>query len=133
MDAHERDGFHLVRIAETIADLDRRLRDMDMNRFLSDPDEQALTAFRLSIIGENANKLSDDIKARHPDVPWTAMYSFRNVVSHEYHRINPERAWDALESLSKISEMVREEQLRLDLHRAREERAQRDRDGGRDR
>jgi uncharacterized protein with HEPN domain len=109
MDAKEGDGFYLTLIAEALVDLDRRLGQMDMQRFLADRDELALTAFRLSIIGENANRLSLELKERHPDLPWSAMYSFRNVVSHEYHRISPDRVWDAVESLPTISEMVEAE------------------------
>ncbi len=109
MDGQEGNGFYLTLIAEALADLNRRLRQMDMQRFLDDRDELALTAFRLSIIGENANRLSQDLKERHPDLPWSAMYSFRNVVSHEYHRISPDRAWDAVESLPMIAEMVEAE------------------------
>lgn len=112
-------------MAEAIADLERRLGDMVVAKFLTDRDEQALTAFRLSIVGENANKLSDGLKARHPELPWSAMYAFRNVVSHEYHMISPDRAWDAVESLSRIREMVEVEMARLEQRR--------DRDSGRDR
>jgi uncharacterized protein with HEPN domain len=116
MDSKQGDGFYLTLIAEALADLDRRLGEMDMQRFLGDRDELALTAFRLSIIGENATKLSNGLKERHPGLPWGAMYSFRNVVSHEYHRISPDRAWDAVESLPEIAEMVEIELGRLGLN-----------------
>lgn len=120
----ERNGYHLVLILEAVDDLERRLKDSDLTRFLADRDEQALTAFRLSIIGENANKLSDELKARHPTLPWSGMYAFRNVVSHEYHRIDPEQAWAAIENLEPISTMAREELARIEAE-------QRERDGGR--
>jgi uncharacterized protein with HEPN domain len=118
MAAKEGDGFYLILIAEALADLERRLSEMDMQRFLADRDELALTAFRLSIIGENANRLSAELKERHPELPWTAMYSFRNVVSHEYHRISPDRAWDAVESLPAIAGMVDAELDRLNPNRS---------------
>ena len=113
MEAKAGDGFYLTLIAEAIADLERRLGEIDLQRFVSDRDELALTAFRLSIIGENANRLSPELKNRHPTLPWSAMYSFRNVVSHEYHRLSPDRAWDAVESLPAIAEMVATELDRL--------------------
>lgn len=131
METSDRDALHLTIISEALADLERRLGDMEMNAFLSDRDEQALTAFRLSIVGENAKKLSDEIKARNPDIPWAAMSSFRNVVSHEYHRVSPDRIWDAVESLPKIAEIVRAELLRLELERERAERSRRDDGRGR--
>lgn len=78
-----RDANRLEIIVQMIADLDRRLAGMSFETFAGDSDERDLTAFRLSVIGENANKLSDAVKARHPDLPWREMYAFRNLVSHE--------------------------------------------------
>jgi uncharacterized protein with HEPN domain len=76
------------------------------NRHAAIPDEQALTSFRLSIVGENANKLSAGLKARHNDIPWNRMYAFRNIVSHEYHRLDPELVWEAVLGLGAIEAMV---------------------------
>ena len=108
----DRDGLHLALIAETIADIERRIALTDLETFLGDRDEQALTAFRLSIIGENANKLSSDLRARHPYLPWQDMIGFRNIVSHEYHRVTADRVWDAATALYEIENMVAAEQAR---------------------
>jgi uncharacterized protein with HEPN domain len=108
----ERDGFYLRLIDEAIDDVQRRIRDADLISFLQDRDEQALTAFRLSIIGENANKLSQELKSRHPELPWVEMVAFRNIVSHEYHRIRPERVWDAALALDDLAAMVEAEMAR---------------------
>jgi uncharacterized protein with HEPN domain len=109
MIAAERDGLYLRLIAEAIADIQRRMSDADLTSFLQDRDEQALTAFRLSVIGENANKLSQELKSRHPELPWAEMVAFRNIVSHEYHRVNPERVWDAAFALDDIAAMTASE------------------------
>jgi uncharacterized protein with HEPN domain len=102
----QRDGLCLRLIAEAIEDIHRRLSKIDMQQFLQDRDEQALTSFRLSIVGENANKLSAGLKARHNDIPWNRMYAFRNIVSHEYHRLDPELVWEAVLGLGAIEAMV---------------------------
>ena len=104
-----RDPLYLSLIGEAIADIHRRFGDMAFDAFLADRDEQALAAFRLSIIGENANKLSAELRARHPEIPWADMVAFRNIVSHEYHRIDPALVWEALNALDKIAAMVNDE------------------------
>jgi uncharacterized protein with HEPN domain len=109
MIAAERDGLYLRLIAEAIADIQRRMSNADLTSFLQDRDEQALTAFRLSVIGENANKLSQELKSRHPKLPWAEMVAFRNIVSHEYHRVRPERVWDAAFALDDIAAMTASE------------------------
>lgn len=107
--ADERDTLYLTLIGEAIADIRRRFPNMDSIEFFSDRDEQALAAFRLSIIGENSNKLSVEIKARHSEIPWADMVAFRNIVSHEYHRIDPALVWEALYDLDGIAAMVQTE------------------------
>ena len=101
-----RDTLYLALVAEAIADIRRRFADMAMEHFLVDRDEQALAAFRLSIIGENANKLSAELRQRHPNIPWPDMVAFRNIVSHEYHRIDASLVWEALQALDDIAAMV---------------------------
>ena len=101
----ERDQERLETILKIISDLDRRLGGLDFEKFSEDGDEIDLTAFRLSVIGETANKLSSEIKARHPGVPWRGMYGFRNLVSHEYAMIAPRFVWAAARELETIREM----------------------------
>jgi uncharacterized protein with HEPN domain len=105
----DRDSLYLSLMSEAIEDIGRRLAAVDYQVFLTDRDEQALTAFRLSIIGENANKLSDVLKARHPHLPWPDMVAFRNIVSHEYHRVDPALVWEATQALDDIAAMVENE------------------------
>jgi len=108
----ERDALYLSLMAEAVVDIRRRFGDMAFDQFFADRDEQALAAFRLSIIGENANKLSVDLRARHPDIPWADMVAFRNIVSHEYHRIDPALVWEALHALDIIAVMLDDEMTR---------------------
>ncbi len=104
--SNARDTLYLALIGEAIGDIHRRFSDFAFDAFLSDRDEQALAAFRLSIIGENANKLSAELKGRHGGIPWSDMTAFRNIVSHEYHRIDPALVWEAMQRLGDIAAMV---------------------------
>ncbi len=52
----------------------------------------------LHIIGEAASKLSDDTRSRYPEIPWDEMRSFRNFITHEYHKIDSKRIWLTLEN-----------------------------------
>jgi len=110
----ERDWGRLETIAKLIDDITRRLSGLTLARFAEDGDEQDLTAFRLSAIGEIANKLSERLKARHPDIPWREMYAFRNLISHEYAQIVPRFVWAAAHELDGIKAMCTEELARPD-------------------
>lgn len=108
--AVNRDIDRLELIVELIDHIDRRLADMTEDAFLGDQDEIDLTSFRLLHIGEAAHKLSGDIKARHPALPWAAIYQMRNVISHDYPAIIPWRIWDTASSkLDELRAMCRAE------------------------
>jgi len=105
MQSADRDADRLELILKVIADLDRRLGRLSPEQFADDGDERDLTAYRLSVIGENANKLSGALKARHPTLPWREMYLFRNLVSHEYVVIASRFVWAATQELEPIKAM----------------------------
>lgn len=68
----------------------------------------ALT-YRLAMIGETSKKLPDELKQRHPDLPWREMATFRNFASHDYFGVDARLVWLAAMSLEPIKAMVFEE------------------------
>lgn len=49
-------------------------------------------------IGELTNKLSDEFKAAHSEIPWRAIRGMRNIVAHEYGHIDTETVWETAEN-----------------------------------
>ena len=41
------------------------------------------------IIGEAANKLGDDFRKAHQEIPWRAIIDARNILIHAYDQVNP--------------------------------------------
>ena len=42
----------------------------------------------LEIIGEVARRISSSYRKAHPEIPWKAIVGLRNVIGHQYDRIN---------------------------------------------
>ncbi len=42
----------------------------------------------IEIIGEAVRRISDKTKEKYPDVEWREIISMRNMLAHEYHRID---------------------------------------------
>jgi uncharacterized protein with HEPN domain len=63
--------------------------------FDSDELIQNWVVHHIQIIGEATGKLSDGIKAQHPEVPWTIIKAMRNVLVHFYFGVNLEKVWKA--------------------------------------
>lgn len=47
----------------------------------------------LQIIQQAAQALSDDYRARHPQLPWNAIRGMRNRLVHEYHGVDVDLVW----------------------------------------
>lgn len=123
-------GDNLDNLQVLIQRIEDGLKDRSYEDYLNDQDLQDATTYRLSMLGEITGKLSDDVKERHPDIPWNKIRGLRNVASHDYFSIMPDMVWEGTRSLEPIKQMIREELLRLDFERSR---GARDPDGGRGR
>jgi uncharacterized protein with HEPN domain len=47
------------------------------------------------MIGEAANRVSNQTKEQYPQIPWRPIIGARNRLSHGYDRIDHEVVWDA--------------------------------------
>lgn len=68
---------------------------MDFDAFLDDPRTIRAVAFELTTIGEAARAVPAEIQDKYPNVPWGKMQGIRNVLVHEYFRIDEEILWKA--------------------------------------
>lgn len=58
---------------------------------------QSGVLYQIIIIGEAAGDLSADLRSRHPEIPWRQIIGMRNLVSHEYFRVDLEVVWLVVE------------------------------------
>ena len=52
----------------------------------------------LAVIGEAVKALPDDFKREHAGTPWPSIAGLRNVVVHEYFRVNPDLIRDIVDN-----------------------------------
>jgi len=114
MQDEERDLALLETVLLLIERIKIRLAKTDLRRFVEDPDDIDLLAYRLSMIGEYAAKLSISLKDRHPEIPWKLMGGLRNIIAHEYMRVTPARIWQtATHDLDTLEAVCKEEVRKL--------------------
>jgi uncharacterized protein with HEPN domain len=51
----------------------------------------------LQTIGQSVGRLSEPLRAAHPEIDWRSIIGLRNVLGHDYLGINLERIWDIIE------------------------------------
>jgi uncharacterized protein with HEPN domain len=52
----------------------------------------------LTVVGEVAGRLTDAALVELPQFDWRAMKGMRNVLVHDYGRIDPEKVWDVVQN-----------------------------------
>jgi uncharacterized protein with HEPN domain len=64
------------------------------DQFLGDRTVRAAVLHELTVIGEAAARLPVEFREGHPEVPWTKIVAFRNLVVHEYFGLDWPIVWD---------------------------------------
>ena len=63
--------------------------------FVETPGVWAAVGFFILHVGENANRLGPELRARHPALAWSDLIGMRNILAHAYDKIEPDRLWEA--------------------------------------
>ena len=85
----------------------RRSAQGGRERFLASEDAFDAGLRRLHTIAESTQRLSTELKVRHPEIPWARMAGFRNRIAHAYMDVDPDLVWtvieDELPALTKLA------------------------------
>ena len=65
--------------------------------FDSSPLIQVWMVHHLMIIGEAVRAIDPAIRQRYPSIPWRQIAGMRNILVHDYFRINQEVVWETVE------------------------------------
>ena len=86
------DVNRLTDILESIKKIDYLLAGIEKDIFLAKNslEKQLAVSMCFAILGEAAGKLSPELRKNYPKIPWHNMIGIRNVLIHDYVKINYE-------------------------------------------
>ena len=71
------------------------------------------TCFSIGQIGEQMNSIEKSLKDKYPNLPWKRAKGMRNLIVHEYERIDSEMVYSTIKNdlppLKEAFEQIREE------------------------
>ncbi|MEO9805244.1 MAG: DUF86 domain-containing protein [Reichenbachiella sp.] len=70
---------------------------LNYDSFISDDKTIDAVVRNFEIIGEAANRIAEDFKAKNPQIEWRKLRGFRNRIVHEYFGIDYEIVWSIVE------------------------------------
>lgn len=65
----------------------------------------------LEIISEASRRLSDALKARHPEIPWREIAGAGNVYRHDYEDVAATRVWATIKIALPMLRVIVEQEL----------------------
>jgi len=83
----------LTDIVEAIERIRSVLRDTPLEAFEVDWQKQWLVDRGVLIISEASRHLGDELKARHPEIPWNKVAAIGNVLRHSYENVSAPIMW----------------------------------------
>lgn len=98
MDNIKNDHYYITKIQEDLLFIVEHMKDVDLEELASYELLQDSMLFRLIQISENAKQLSEDYKAQHNTIPWTAIYGLRNRIVHDYGSVDLSIVFDTLKN-----------------------------------
>lgn len=82
---------HMLKAIKTI---ESYIHNVTFTQFQQDSMRLDACIRQLGIIGEAGNRVSEDLKNNHPQVPWRPIIGLRNVLIHEYFGVDDKSIWD---------------------------------------
>ncbi len=90
--------FRFEDMLEAADRINSRIAGVSREVFLRDTNISDVVLRNLTVIGEAARNLPDDVTARYPEVPWRQIAAIRNIIVHEYFGVDLTIVWDAVQT-----------------------------------
>jgi uncharacterized protein with HEPN domain len=84
---------YLQHVLDAIQRIEQYVQGLDRATFDKNPLVQDGVIRQLMVIGEAVKLLSDDLRVKHTDIPWSRMARMRDRLVHHYFGIDIETVW----------------------------------------
>ena len=85
----------LLEATELVA---RYTADLTFEDFAANVEKQDAVVRRLTMLGEAVKGLPETFRAQYPEVPWRSIAGARDVLVHEYFRVDLVLAWEMVQA-----------------------------------
>jgi len=97
-------------IVQAIEHIRSETTDVTLDVFEADWRKRWLVERGIEIISEASRRLPEELKSRHPGIPWRKIAGIGNVLRHDYERVAPEILWNVVhEFLPSLEKACRDE------------------------
>jgi len=101
-------NLYLSDILKAMESIEEFVKDMSFEQLRSDDKTSSAVIRKFEIIGEATKQIPDDIKQRHPNVPWKDMSGMRDRLIHIYFGVDYNLVWTAIkERIPQVKPLIK--------------------------
>jgi uncharacterized protein with HEPN domain len=90
--------LYLEDLLEAISKIKRYTANLNKADFLANNLVLDACYHNFLVIGEAVKQLPEELRIQHRQVPWKAIAGLRDMLAHEYFRVDNEILWDVVEN-----------------------------------
>jgi len=106
----KRDQYlYIEDIKTSLRKIEEYTKNIGLSEFMQDEKPIDAVLRNLTVIGEAAKNISQEIKFAHPHIPWEEIVGMRNKVIHEYFGVDEMILWKTIqEDLPTLEKQISE-------------------------
>jgi len=103
------DKARLNHILDAIEAIEGYTMDISFDQFSNSSEKTFATIKQLEIIGEAANRITDETKGLDSMIEWSKIIGLRNILVHDYYIVDHSIVWEIVEDeLLKLKALIKE-------------------------
>lgn len=72
--------------------------DLTKTNLATNEEKQSAILYQVIVVGEATKRLSIDFRNTHPNIPWKDIAGMRDILAHQYDRVNLDTLWDVIQN-----------------------------------
>lgn len=88
------DRVYLCHMLDNALKIKARVQGVSRGQYDADEDLRMVLAHLVQVIGEAAARVSGDMRASHPEIPWKQIVGIRNRIVHDYMDVDYDILWE---------------------------------------
>ncbi|MGD1809176.1 DUF86 domain-containing protein [Dapis sp. BLCC M126] len=93
-----RDKASLLDIVNAARRVLQFTKGIDKSELETNEEKQSAILYQIIVMGEATKRLSPEFREQYPEIPWKDIAGMRDILAHQYDRLNLNTLWDVIQS-----------------------------------